>query len=276
MRIGINMPFQQPDGAPPTVEQVFARARLIEDIGFDGIWLGDLISRAATTRPDPLMWLLLAASATKRIEVGTSILQVPLRNPVELANRLITMHALTGGRFSAGLGAGSTRADYEACGVDYTQRFRLLNEYLPVIRGLVKGEQVGAANLHPWPATAGGPPMLVGAWESGIWVKRAAQQYDGWIASARSPLKNLAEGIKRFRDFGGGRAMVATIPLDLSKPNAPFSEDDEFSLVCGPESASERLHRLEDLGFDDALIVRMNHTEADLTEEHLRAIRALI
>jgi len=69
---------------------------------------------------------------------------------------------------------------------------------------------------------------------------------------------------------------VATIPLDLSKPEAHYSDDEEFSLVCGPESASERLHRLEDLGFDDALIVRMNHTEADLPEEKLREIRALI
>jgi hypothetical protein len=52
---------------------------------------------------------------------------------------------------------------------------------------------------------------MIGAWESGIWVTRAAKDYDGWMASGRTTIRALQEGIKRFRDAGGGRAMVATL-----------------------------------------------------------------
>ncbi len=67
--------------------------------------------------PDTLVWLTAAAASTERIELGTTILQVPLRHPVELAQRLLSMQALCAGRFSAGLGSGSTRADFDAVGV---------------------------------------------------------------------------------------------------------------------------------------------------------------
>jgi hypothetical protein len=51
---------------------------------------------------------------------------------------------------------------------------------------------------------------------------------------------------------------------------------EPFNLRCGPESARERLARLAELGYDDALIVKMNHTEATLDAQALRAIRALV
>jgi len=276
MRLGMALPYQQPDGSAPSVTDVMARAKLIEDVGFDGIWLNDTVGRTATTWPDPLMWLLAAAASTRRIELGTAVLQVPLRNTVDLALRLITLHALSGGRFRAGLGAGSTQTDFAAAGVDYSQRFRLFAEALPAIRRLCNGEQVGAANLQPWPSTRGGLPIFIGAWASGIWVLRAARDYDGWIASARTSFKTLAEGIERYRDAGGKRALVATLSVDLSRPEAPLDEDAPLNLLCGPESAAERLQRIVGLGYDDALLVRFGHTEADLTAADLRQIRALI
>jgi alkanesulfonate monooxygenase SsuD/methylene tetrahydromethanopterin reductase-like flavin-dependent oxidoreductase (luciferase family) len=276
MRLGINMPYMQPDGTHPTIEDVRARAKLIEDVGFDGIWLGDPLARTPTPRPDPLLWLTICASATTRLEFGTSILQVPLRHPVELAQRLMTLHAVTNGRFVAGLGAGSTQRDFDAVGVDFESRFRLLNEGVPLIKALLKGEAVGGADLKPWQSAGAGPPIVIGSWESGLWVKRAARDYDGWMASAHSSLNGLAEGIKRFRDAGGTRALVATIDVDLSQPESELDPKQPFNLRCGPESARERLARLAELGYNDALIVKMNHTEATLNEEGLRAIRALV
>ncbi len=237
-----------------------------------------MIDRPCGERADArAAWLLLAAAGTERIEVGTAILQLPLRYPVELAQRLMTLHALTGGRFRAGVGAGSTRADYEAVGVDYERRFTLFAEGLDVVRRLLAGEQVGAAHLRPWPNAVGGPPILIGAWESGLWVKRAARDYDGWMASGRgTSLRGLEEGIKRFRDAGGKRALVMTVTVDLQAARRPLSPDEPFSLVCGPEEAAERLQRLAELGYDDVGLVRLGHTEEDLPEAELRAIRALV
>jgi alkanesulfonate monooxygenase SsuD/methylene tetrahydromethanopterin reductase-like flavin-dependent oxidoreductase (luciferase family) len=276
MRLGISLPFARPDGSAPSAPEIAARARLIERVGFDGIWFGETIGRTTSARPDVLAWLLVAALATERIEVGTAILQLPLRHPVELAQRFMTMHLLTGGRFVAGLGAGSTRADYDAVGVDFDRRFRLFASGLKTVRRLCDGEQVGDANLYPWPNAVGGPPILIGAWESGIWVQRAARDYNGWQGSGRTSFRALKEGIARFRDAGGKRAMVVTVSIDLTAPNTTLDEDEMFSLKCGPEEAAERLQRLDELGFDDVALVRMGHTTADLHEDELLAIRALL
>jgi alkanesulfonate monooxygenase SsuD/methylene tetrahydromethanopterin reductase-like flavin-dependent oxidoreductase (luciferase family) len=184
---------------------------------------------------------------------------------------------LSGGRFNAGLGSGSTRADFEAVGVAYEQRFRLLSEALPTIRTLCRGERVDSAYLAPWSDTTGGPPILIGSWHSGVWVRRAAHDYDGWIASGFfTSFRQLREGIQRFRAEGGTRALVSTITVDLHAESAPFDQDARFNLECGPAEAAERLQRLAELGYDDALLARANYSEADLPEDDLRHIRALV
>jgi alkanesulfonate monooxygenase SsuD/methylene tetrahydromethanopterin reductase-like flavin-dependent oxidoreductase (luciferase family) len=277
MRLGINLPARRADGRAPTIDQVMERARLVERVGFDGIWMGETIGRVTWPSPDVLAWLTAAAAATERIELGTAILQVPLRHPAELAQRLMTLHALSGGRFSAGLGSGSTQADFDAVGVNYTERFKTLANALPALRALLNGERVGAAYVPPWQDTVGGPPLLIGSWHSGVWVKRAAREYDGWIASGHfTSFKQLREGIQRFRDAGGKRALVATISVDLAAESRRLDEDGHFDLLCGPEEAAERLQRLAELGYDDALLTRRNYSDADLPDEELRRIRALI
>jgi len=277
VRLGINLPTRRPDGTAPTIEQVMQRAQLIERIGFDGIWIGETIGRVEWPAPDVLAWLTAAAAATQKLELGTAILQVPLRHPAELAQRLMTLHALSGGRFSAGLGSGSTKADFDAVGVSYADRFKLLSSGLATLRALCKGERVGAAYIPPWRDTVGGPPILLGSWHSGIWVERAARDYDGWIASGRfTTLRQLREGIQRCRDAGGKRALVATIGINLAAESKRLDEDGGFDLLCGPEEAAERLQRLVDLGYDDALLTRMNYSDADLPEEELVKIRALL
>jgi alkanesulfonate monooxygenase SsuD/methylene tetrahydromethanopterin reductase-like flavin-dependent oxidoreductase (luciferase family) len=286
MRLGVGLPHQRADGTSFTTEEVMARARAIEAAGFDGIWVPDSIGRLRTPRPDPLMWLLLAGAATRRVELGTAILQVPLRRTVELAQRLLTLHAVTGGRFVAGLGAGSTVDDFNALGVDYQARFRTLADALPRMKRLFQGEEVDSASLHPWPDAVGGPPIVIGSWESGPWVVRAAREYDGWMASGGMTSFNaLASGIQRFRDAGGKRAMVGTIDVDLAAPSVVLDDSDRFHLRCGAEEAAHRLQRLAELGFDDALLRPRiprererprQHNEADPSFEELQAIRALI
>jgi alkanesulfonate monooxygenase SsuD/methylene tetrahydromethanopterin reductase-like flavin-dependent oxidoreductase (luciferase family) len=277
VRLGISLPTRQADSRAPAIDQLMRRAALIERIGFDGIWLGDSVGRARWPVPDPLIWLTAAAAATQRIELGTSILQVPLRRPVELAQRLMALHGMSGGRFSAGLGSGSTLADFEAVGVPYEERFRILAEALPTIRRLCRGEQVGAAHLEPWADTGGGPPILVGSWHSGLWVRRAAEEYDGWLASGFfTTFRQLREGIQRYRSFGGRRALVSTIRVNLRLEGTAFDEDATFNLECPPAEARDRLKRLADLGYDDALLTRANHTEADITKEDLEEIRDLL
>ena len=108
MKLGINLPYRKTDGTGPSAQQLMTRAKLLEDIGYDGVWMGETIARMDWASVDTLSWLVPAAAATTRMEIGTCVLQVPLRSPVELAQRLSTMQALCAGRFVAGLGSGST------------------------------------------------------------------------------------------------------------------------------------------------------------------------
>jgi alkanesulfonate monooxygenase SsuD/methylene tetrahydromethanopterin reductase-like flavin-dependent oxidoreductase (luciferase family) len=277
MRLGINLPYRRADGTAPTVHELMARAKLIEDLGFDGIWMGDTVGRWDFAGQDTLQWLLAAAAGTQHVEVGSAVMQMPLRNPVEFAQRLITLAALSGGRFVAGIGSGSTPKDFEALGLDVTDRFKLLREGLPIIRKLIDGETVGTANHHPWPDVVGKPPIVLAAWHSGPWIARAAKEYDGWIASGFAGFATLREGIRRYKEEGGtGRCILATVNVDLRAESERLDEDGRFTLQCGPDEAADRLARIADLGFDTICCSRLNYSEDEWPEEDLALLRSLL
>jgi alkanesulfonate monooxygenase SsuD/methylene tetrahydromethanopterin reductase-like flavin-dependent oxidoreductase (luciferase family) len=271
MRLGVTMPHHAPDGGPLNRDVLISGARLVERTGFDSLWCFDAIGRGFIL-PDPLIAVSVAASATERLTVGTCILQVPLRQPVELAHRILTASLVCGDRLLLGVGAGSTKTDFDALGLDYGRRMQEMEDALVVMRRLWSGEQVGAANLTPWPSTLGGPRVLIGSWSGKRWIPRAAKEFDGWIASAaKTSFATLADGIRRYRAEGGARAIVTNIAVDLEEPTAPLPDDGPFHLRCGREAAAERLRRLADLGFDDAILVRRSHNES-----RLAAMRALL
>ncbi|WP_324275548.1 hypothetical protein [Blastococcus brunescens] len=62
--------------------------------------------------------------------------------------------------------------------------------------------------------------MLIGAWAGSDWIRRAAEEFDGWICSAAKGGR-LAEGIALYRAAGGRRAMVTNISVDLGRPEEP-------------------------------------------------------
>ena len=272
LRLGIVLPRAESDGRPLAAASLADAARRIEEAGFDSAWVFDSLGRGRLL-PDPLTALAVAGTVTRRLELGTGVLQVPLRRPMELAHRVLTTHLVCGGRLRLGVGAGSTAADFAAVGVDFASRFRQLDESLAIMRQLWAGARVGDAELGaPWPIAAGGPPILIGSWAGSRWIERAAREFDGWVASgARSSWRLIAEGIARFRKLGGKRAVLTNVNvrLEAEKPS-PDGPDDPFDLI-GPRSvAVERLRHLRELGFDDVVLVPSRHDAA-----HLRELRAL-
>ncbi len=238
-------------------EDVANTARKVEELGFHGLWVTDAFARGKPTL-DPLILLGVAAAHTSRIELGTCVVQVPLRHPVEHAHRVMTLQALSGGRFRFGVGTGSTKHDFDAVQVDYDARFKTLPAYLEVMRKVWAGEPVYGPALGCWPGTAGGPPVLLGAWRSQRWIDLAAKVLDGWISSGihTSP-EDLAIGLKMFRDAGGKRSVLANIFVDFRDTPAslPFTHVPKITLFCSPAEGKDRLKRLQDTGLDDALLV---------------------
>ncbi len=119
-------------------EDLARTARGIEAAGFASAWVFDSVGRGRLL-PDPLTALAVAAATTTRIELGTGVLQVPLRNPVTLARQVLTTQLVSGGRLRLGVGTGSTAADFAAVGVDFASRFRRLDESLAIMRKLWAG-----------------------------------------------------------------------------------------------------------------------------------------
>ena len=267
MRLGVCLGF---NGDRPIAGTTYtAGFATAERVGFDSLWFFDVLGRGSF-RVDSIS-AMAAAAVTERVELGTCILQVPLRHPMELAQRILSAQFLSGNRVLLGVGAGSTRGDFDAVEIDFDSRFRRLAEALPIMQGLWRGEAVRDVDLTPWPAVRGGPPVLIGSWAGSRWIPIAAKQYDGWIASAHfSSIGTLKEGLARFRGEGGGRAVATNIPVDLTADDKALSDDDRLDLCCGPEEAAARLQVLAEIGFDDAVVTVTNYTE-----DHLAAVRTL-
>ncbi len=257
MRLGVVMiPSPREDGGS-VAERAVEMACRAEALGFSGLWVTDALGRGFPS-VDPLQQLSLLAGVTNRIELGTCVLQLPLRHPVELAHRIATLDLLSDGRLRLGIGAGSTEADFRAVEADYDGRFRALPDLLATMRQTWAGEAVYGPALTPWPGAEAGPPIMLGAWRSRRWIDMASRQCDGWIASGiYTTYEDLATGIDMFRAAGGGRTVLANIFTDFrAEPTiTPLIERTTINLVCAPVEARDRLRRLEDLGLDDALLV---------------------
>ena len=109
--------------------------------------LGGMVGGRQPTGPDgcwlePLTSLAVIAGATTRVRLGTSILLAALRRPAVLAKSLATLDVLSGGRVDLGVGVGWQREEYEAAGLDFGQRGRLLDHTLEVCTSLWQEQRV--------------------------------------------------------------------------------------------------------------------------------------
>jgi alkanesulfonate monooxygenase SsuD/methylene tetrahydromethanopterin reductase-like flavin-dependent oxidoreductase (luciferase family) len=251
----VNVLRGTPDIKGRTLDRFAGFARDIEAKGFNGLWVTDSFGRGRPTL-DPVVLMSVIAAVTKRIEIGTCVLQVPVRHPVELAHRIQSLHALTGDRLMLGLGSGSTQADFDIVGEDYTQRFKTLMASLAIMRQAWRGEKLAGGALTPWPGTEGGPALMLGAWRNKRWIVYAAEECQGWIASGLYPKpEELEAGIKFYRDAGGKRAILSNVIIDLQgdAKDMPLGGNASVMLTGGEAAARDKLRWIKEVGFDDVL-----------------------
>ncbi len=250
----VNVMRGDPDIAGHTLDRFSKFAADVEARGFHGLWMTDSFGRGRATM-DPIVLMSVAASVTKKIEIGTCVLQVPVRHPVELAHRCESLYALTGQRLMLGLGCGSTKADFDIVGEDYDARFKTLMTSLEIMRTAWAGEPVEGGTLTPWPGTEGGPNLMLGAWRNKRWIVYAAERCAGWIASGLySQPEELEAGVKFYRDAGGKRAVLSNVIVELQGDvaNMPLAGRATMQITSADE-ALDRLRRIRAVGFDDVL-----------------------
>ena len=132
------------------------------------------------------------AVATERVQIGTSVLVLPRRNPVHVAHELASADYLTDGRLIAGIGVGNAAVsgpEFQIAGVHMSHRGRLTDEYLTLVRRLWTGDD-GETSLAPKPGRH--VPVWVGGSTSAA-RRRAGRAGDGWLAVFSSPDRYPAE-----------------------------------------------------------------------------------
>lgn len=167
-----------PNAVPGTSgEQLTEWARRAEARGFSSL---GTIDRIAYPNLEPLTALAAAAAVTERIGLATTVLLGPLRvNPVVLAKQVASIHKLSDGRMTLGIGLGGREDDYEIAGVDTSTRGKDLDAMLERIREVWEEDEVG-------PEHETQPRVLVGGSVEASF-ERAARFGDGWIAAGAPP-----------------------------------------------------------------------------------------
>ena len=179
-----------------TNDRIISLAQHAEALGYDSLSVNDHIV-FHTSWLDALTTLSAVASSTKRMLIGTSILNIVVRNPVVCAKALAAIDILSSGRLFAGVGPGSHRGDYDACGLDFSERWPRFSEALQIFVMLLSSNNTSKSIdykgkyytlrdiiLLPKPVQKPHPPIYVGSWGSEVGLKRLAKYSNGWMASA--------------------------------------------------------------------------------------------
>jgi probable F420-dependent oxidoreductase len=204
VHFGVVLPNYGAEASPDAIRRVAERA---EELGFDSVWTTEHIivgPEAAETYGrvyDPLVTLGWIAGSTQRIGLGTSIVLVPLHNPMHLAKEIATLQELSGGRFTLGVGMGWHKDEYDFMGIPFEGRGRRADEAIRLMRSLWSGERefegkfwsFREATFEPRPATQ--PEIWVGG-SSEPAIRRALELGDAWHPSRGSD----ADHVRRVKE----------------------------------------------------------------------------
>ena len=184
--------------------------------GPDGHWL------------EPLTTLSVLAGMTTRIRLGTYILVAALRRPAVLAKSTATLDVLSGGRLDLGVGVGWQREEYDAAGLDFDNRGRLLDHTLEVCQTLWRDQRAAydspelhfeAIHMMPKPVQPGGVPVWVSGTINDRVVRRLARFGSGWIPwgdAMIDPVAGITEMRERLAAIGHdptGLQVTGTLPV---------------------------------------------------------------
>ena len=214
IRLGAKLPHSGPLAARLGLVRM---AQRLENAGFDSMWVSDHVvfpeevrSRypfAADGRPtwsmdvdyiEPIVALAAVAPATTRSEVGTSVLILPMRNPVVFAKQAACIDVLSGGRLVVGVGVGWLREEFSALGADFDARGAVLDEWLEIahacwsgLAGPYEGRHYRLQEaIYCRPVPTRNPPVLIGGMSERA-LERAGRTADGWVA--QFSMDDLAE-----------------------------------------------------------------------------------
>ncbi|MFE1751960.1 TIGR03619 family F420-dependent LLM class oxidoreductase [Streptomyces anandii] len=278
-RLGLGLPQNRQYDLGRDVPDV---ARAAERVGYDSVWVYEraLFPEPATQGlygveglpwpdsyrhvADPLVALTLAAAATERVELGSSVLVAPLHMPFQLARTLATLDAVSGGRVVAGFGTGWSLDEYAASGIrPIKERGRVLDEVIDVCRAVWGPDpvrhhgriaQIDSAVVGPKPARP--IPVLLAA-STARARERLVEHADGWLPIGTG-VEQVATQWHALQDLAAERGRQQPIRTVL-RVNARFSAEPRGGAGRRPfhgsaDQIAEDLLPYTELGLQEILV----------------------
>jgi probable F420-dependent oxidoreductase len=270
---GLQLPVQsqstlyaQPWEADAGPSELVRVARACDDAGFLYVAACDHVAIPAERAPamgtawwDTVATLAHLAAVTERVRLLSHVYVLPYRHPLAVAKAWATLDALSHGRAILGVGAGHVEGEFDALGVDFTDRGSLLDEAIDAVRACLSGEFATHRGAH-WSFEAMGQrprpvqddlPIWVGG-SSPAAMRRAAERGDGWLPQG-PPAGGMAAGVAfirehRARTRGDDPIVLGALsgPIYLGEPTW-----DTGRCVHGPPGRiAEHLDGLAALGVD--------------------------
>ncbi len=188
----------------------------MEALGFESLWVWDHILLGVEPHfpiIESLTLLTAVAARTSRIKLGTGVLVLPLRNPLVLAKQLSSIDQISNGRLIVGMASGWYKREFDAVGVPFERRGKIMDENIEIMTRLWTEDMVraeyGRYNLRnsvmfPKPAQRPRPRILIGGYVDRV-LKRAGTKGDGWLTYFYTPesFARSWEKVCRFAEEAG-------------------------------------------------------------------------
>jgi probable F420-dependent oxidoreductase len=251
MRFGFALPQVGSAVGPEALVTVAKRA---EDLGFDSLWVLDRILWPVNPRApypigdgslpfkyksvlDPLETLTFTAAHTRRVALGTSVLNLPWYTPVLLARQLTTLDILSAGRLKVGFGIGWSPDEYEAAGATWQERGKRADELIQALKKIWttdpvefqgKYYRIPKSVVGPKPVQKPHPPIYMAAYTPSA-MKRVAAEASGWfpVGIPLSGVGPMFEGIKGMAKEAGRdpSALDLIVRANVEIHNSPIQKD---------------------------------------------------
>jgi alkanesulfonate monooxygenase SsuD/methylene tetrahydromethanopterin reductase-like flavin-dependent oxidoreductase (luciferase family) len=294
VQIGFHLtPFWSPTDRRPTaiIDEAVEVVRAVAGMGFAWVSIGHHWLSNPTVWPQPIPLLARLAPETGNLRLKTSMLLLPLLNPVDVAENVATLDHITHGRLDLGVAIGYREKELEAAGLTRKDRVPKLEESLEVMKRLWRGDEVtfegkytklsGVRMGFP-PYQRPHPPLEMGAQSVGA-TRRAARLVDAVFFGPQVSWEDVAKLVDVYREArvteGPGtpgravasRSLIVSASKGAAHAAAKAYLERTFAMYRGWEMQEPTMVPLQ-LGFEVSLDDwTINGTPAQCVETIARA-----
>src|SRR5262245_32892080 len=220
MKIGFHLtPFWSPSDRGPTriIDEAIQVVAAASRMGYAWVSMGQHWISHPTVWPQPFPMLARLAPETGTMRLKTSVLLLPILNPVDVAENVATLDHSAHGRLDVGVAIGYRDAELEAAGLERRDRVKKLEESIDLMKRLwtgaevtVKGRytRVSAGRMGFTPYQQPHPPLEMGAQSEGA-TRRAARITDGVFFGPQVAWRDVAALAAVFREARAEAGLAA-------------------------------------------------------------------